>query len=259
MMIRGIWFICFTSLILGCFEKEKEESTTFIYRPDVKVSDISYNNIDYRITSVRAKDLRMCSYHIDGIRKIKSLGDSLYQSGRQLLFATNGGIFGKNHYPGGLFIQNKEVIQNINLRNASGNFHLLPNGCFYLTQKGEAHVMESNAFVAKADISQITMGVQSGPMLIIDGEYHPAFNEGSKNLHIRNGVGVDDDGNIHFVISGQRTNFYDMATIFKENLKCKNALYLDGAISEMYNHGISKEHEVYRNFATIFFVDEKLE
>jgi len=27
-------------------------------------------------------------------------------------------------------------------------------------------------------------------MLLINGEYHPAFNEGSSNLNIRNGVGV---------------------------------------------------------------------
>ena len=57
---------------------------------------------------------------------------------------------------------------------------------------------------------------------------------GSSNRHIRNGVGVDQEGNIYFAISNERVNFYDFATLFRDELNCPDALYLDGVISEFY-------------------------
>ena len=71
-------------------------------------------------------------------------------------------------------------------------------------------------------------------MLVIDGNIHPIFNEQSQNRHIRNGVGVMADGNIVFVISRQPVTFYEFAQVFKVRFQCQNALYLDGAISDMY-------------------------
>ena len=55
----------------------------------------------------------------------------------------------------------------------------------------------------------------------------------SKNLNIRNGVGILPNGKLIFVMSKQKINFYDFASYFK-SLGCKNALYLDGFISKTY-------------------------
>jgi len=82
--------------------------------------------------------------------------------------------------------------------------------------------------------SYTRVATQSGPLLVIDGKLHPALTDGSKNVHIRNGVGINKDGKVVFVISNQKTNFYDFASLFKEVLECDNALYLDGAISKMF-------------------------
>jgi uncharacterized protein YigE (DUF2233 family) len=41
------------------------------------------------------------------------------------------------------------------------------------------------------------------------------------------------DGSVLFAISKGPVNFYDFALFFKNN-GCKNALYPDGAISQMY-------------------------
>lgn len=70
-------------------------------------------------------------------------------------------------------------------------------------------------------------------MLVIDGKLHPKFNEGSKNLNIRNGVGILPNGNVLFAMSKKKINFYDFAQYFKK-LGCKNALYLDGFVSRTY-------------------------
>ncbi|MEO1653305.1 MAG: phosphodiester glycosidase family protein, partial [Bacteroidota bacterium] len=60
------------------------------------------------------------------------------------------------------------------------------------------------------------------------------FTPGSHNKYIRSGVGVISPNQIVFIISRQPVNFYDFARIFRDYFKCKNALYLDGAISKMF-------------------------
>jgi uncharacterized protein YigE (DUF2233 family) len=70
-------------------------------------------------------------------------------------------------------------------------------------------------------------------MLVIDGKIHPEFKEGSKNVNIRNGVGILPDNRIVFAMSKSEINFYDFANYFK-SLGCKNALYLDGFVSRTY-------------------------
>ena len=74
---------------------------------------------------------------------------------------------------------------------------------------------------------------QSGPMLVIDGQIHPAFKEGSTNLNIRNGVGILPGNKVIFAMSKTEIKFYDFANYFKTT-GCKNALYLDGLVSRTY-------------------------
>jgi len=75
--------------------------------------------------------------------------------------------------------------------------------------------------------------------LLIDGEIHKKFREGSTNFNIRSGVGIINEKKIVFAISLTEVNFYDFAMFFKEIFNCKNALYLDGAISKMYLYDIA--------------------
>lgn len=70
-------------------------------------------------------------------------------------------------------------------------------------------------------------------MLVIDGKVHPKFTIGSKNVHIRNGVGILPKGYLLFAMSKEKINFYDFATFFKSK-GCSNALYLDGFVSRTY-------------------------
>ena len=70
-------------------------------------------------------------------------------------------------------------------------------------------------------------------MLVVDGKINPLFEQGSKNLNIRNGVGVLPDNKLLFAMSRYEINFYDFANYFKK-MGCKNALYLDGFVSRTY-------------------------
>lgn len=180
-----------------------------------------------------AHELKMYLNHADGsnYKSIGALKAKLESTGKELIFAMNGGMYMEDLRPLGLYIENGEVLRPINLRTkASGNFYLQPNGVFYLTKEQKAEVVSSEHFALADNINYAT---QSGPMLLIDGEYHPAFNKGSSNLNIRNGVGILPNGNVLFAISKIPINFYDFASFFKER-GCRNALYLDGFVSRAY-------------------------
>ena len=43
-----------------------------------------------------------------------------------------------------------------------------------------------------------------------------------------------------FIISNKPVNFYDFAIFFKSYFGCKDALFLDGSISQMYAPSISR-------------------
>ncbi|MCI4667013.1 MAG: phosphodiester glycosidase family protein [Bacteroidia bacterium] len=165
---------------------------------------------------------------------IKSLGklkSYLEGNGQSLLFAMNGGMYLKDLSPQGLFIENGVVKKKANrVKKAYGNFYLQPNGIFYLTPDNQPIICTTPQFKNGTKAKYAT---QSGPMLVIDGKIHPKFTKGSSNTHIRNGVGILEDGRLIFAISKERVNLYDFASFFKEK-GCKNALYLDGFVSRAY-------------------------
>jgi uncharacterized protein YigE (DUF2233 family) len=77
------------------------------------------------------------------------------------------------------------------------------------------------------------LATQSGPLLLRNGVIHPAFNPQSASRYIRNGVGVVGSKAI-FVISNHPVTFHELAVYFRDNLHCKDALYLDGSVSSLY-------------------------
>lgn len=147
-----------------------------------------------------------------------------------LKFAMNGGMFEINNVPKGLYIENSEIFNKIDTSKGKGNFYLQPNGVFFITKNKEPEIVETKKFRYNPNVQFAT---QSGPLLLVDGNINPMFQEQSKNLNIRNGVGILQNGNVVFAMSKKEVNFYNFALLFKE-LDCKSALYLDGFVSRTY-------------------------
>ncbi len=157
--------------------------------------------------------------------------EAVEKEGHKLVFAVNGGMFKKDFSPQGLYIEEGLVKNPLDtITKAFGNFYLQPNGVFYLLKDGTPIIRQTTEFAQDTAIAYAT---QSGPMLVIDEKIHPVFTKGSKNLNIRNGVGVLPNGKLLFVQSKEKVSFYDFASFFKER-GCKNALYLDGFVSRTY-------------------------
>lgn len=82
---------------------------------------------------------------------------------------------------------------------------------------------------------------QSGPMLVVDGKIHPKISTDGPSQKIRNGVGVRDDGRTAvFVISERPVTFGAFARLFKDDLGCRNALFLDGSVSSLYAPNLNR-------------------
>lgn len=170
---------------------------------------------------------------------IGSLKNALERDGMELRFAMNGGMYTVDHGPMGLYIEGGRILHRIDRRTeGKGNFHMQPNGVFGINTDGTAFVKTT---AAMTDMRLVRYATQSGPMLVDGGVINKHFTPGSKNLHIRNGVGVRSDGHVVFGISREPVNFHDFAMWFKEQ-GCDNALYLDGSVSRAYIPEAGMQH-----------------
>jgi uncharacterized protein YigE (DUF2233 family) len=165
-------------------------------------------------------------------RSFASLQAALGQRADKVAFAMNAGMFDESGNAIGLLIEDGKQIHAINRRQGGGNFHLMPNGVFLVRRDGSAAAVESKAFAPSKDISFAT---QSGPMLMIDGKLHPAFDQDGASKHFRNGVGIGPEGRPVFVISADPVSFGKLARFYRDSLKAKNALFFDGAVSSLWD------------------------
>ena len=169
---------------------------------------------------------------------------------------TNGGMFNPDISPEGLLVENGTAKASLNTtRPNSENFYLKPNGIFYISKDGIAHIdTTSEAF--NAQLPNLDQATQSGPKLVINGKIHDKFARASSNKKIRSGVGLISSKKVVFIISQTEVNFYDFALLFKDVYNCSNALFLDGAISMMYLRDLAP-NEIGGHFCTLISATRK--
>jgi uncharacterized protein YigE (DUF2233 family) len=154
-----------------------------------------------------------------------------------LLLATNAGMYHPDRSPVGHYVESGEMLRGVVTSAGPGNFGMLPNGVLCLAP-GRAAVVESRAFAAAAP--RCAHATQSGPMLLIDGAVHPRFIPDSTYRNVRNGAAASPDGRLlHLAISDEPVTFDELATLFRDVLGARDALYLDGAISRLHVDGRS--------------------
>lgn len=148
-------------------------------------------------------------------------------------FATNAGMYHEDMSPVGLYVEDGVERTPLNTADGEGNFFLKPNGVFYVDAAGQAGVRETSAFGATRP--SLRLATQSGPMLVIDGAIHSKFEPNGASRYIRNGVGVRGDGVVMFAISRDEVSLGSFARLFRDDLRCANALFFDGAISALHD------------------------
>lgn len=165
-----------------------------------------------------------------------------------LSFAMNAGMYNDSYAPIGYTVVEGEEIKSLNLKEGGGNFHLLPNGVVWWDQAGKVQITESKSLSEQLNNGTAApwYASQSGPMLVINNEIHPQFNPDSTSAKFRNGIGVcsnGDNSTIQFVNSNQPVTFYQFANLFKDDLGCPNALFLDGGIASSFYAPSIESHD----------------
>lgn len=158
--------------------------------------------------------------------------------GRRLLFAANAGIYDRRNAPLGLYVENGKTLVRLNTAHGdprAGNFSLRPNGVFAIDSHGQAKVETTSAYAAQHP--EVRWATQSGPMLVIDDHINANFHPHSDSLKWRSGVCARHGDQVLFVVSSTPVNFYSFAHVFRDRLGCRDALYLDGSISQLYVDG----------------------
>lgn len=202
----------------------------------------NYNGDSYVVCTFQLSrsDVRLFHSDRDGIqfRQFDTLARELDEQGKNLAFAMNGGMYHEDRSPVGFYRDTQGDMANVNIKDGPGNFHLKPNGVFWI-DGNRAGIAESRAYL-EADIDP-DYATQSGPMLVIDGALHPAFNKDGVSQKRRNGVGVSSDGQtVFFAISDTAVTFHAFASLFRDYLGAKDALFLDGQVSRLYAPGIGR-------------------
>ena len=219
--------------------------------------DIRQDGASYTVCSFSARkaDIRLFLKDARGEMwgSFSRLATALGEKNEFLAFAMNAGMYHKDYNPVGLYIENGEQRKKLNTRRGPGNFHLLPNGVFYVSGNG-AGVMDARRF--RRYRGKVLHATQSGPMLVVEGRIHPKFRPDSESHKIRNGVGACARGTIKFAISNSPVTFHAFAALFKDRLKCNDALFLDGSISSMYAPSIQRS-DGWRPMGPIVGVVEK--
>jgi uncharacterized protein YigE (DUF2233 family) len=171
------------------------------------------------------------------LKRFDRLQAFLSPKGRKLLFAMNAGMYHADFSPVGLFISEGKELAPLNTSAGEGNFFLKPNGVFLITERG-ARVIEASEFRLVKE--RVLLATQSGPMLVHQGKLHPAFRAGSDSRLFRNGVCAPDLHTVIFVNSEDPLNFHEFASFFRDELRCTEALFLDGTINSLHSTALGR-------------------
>ena len=172
---------------------------------------------------------------------LAALAAALKAKGQSLEFAMNAGMFKEDLSPVGLYVENQRKMHGADTRAGASNFHLKPNGVFWVGD-GVAGVAETSRYLAAPPAARYA--TQSGPMLVVDGKIHPKIKPSGASEKIRNGVGACDGGAIVFAISDEPVNFDTFARLFRDGLSCQNALFFDGSVSSLYAPELNRDDEL---------------
>ena len=164
-------------------------------------------------------------------------------SGHRLVAAMNAGMYQPDLSPVGLLVVDGRTLHALDASPGTGNFYLQPNGVFVVTPGGARII--STADYANAPPSDVVQATQSGPLLLLQGALAPAVatppgDPAKASRYTRNGVCVDANA-VTLAIADTPMTLREFAVHLRDQAGCHDALYLDGAISKLFDRRTGRD------------------
>ncbi len=197
---------------------------------------LAFERNDYVVCSVdlRRHDVQMVWGSANG-KPFGTIGRFVHEidpaDKQGLSFVMNAGMYEQDLSPVGLLVVRGSEVAPANVAQGTGNFYWKPNGIFFVGD-GQVGILETSLYLQRRPRTEYA--TQSGPLLVVDGEIDSRTLASTKSKNIRNGVGIRNAGSAVFVISENPVSFADFAKLFRDALVCRDALYLDGVVSDLF-------------------------
>ncbi len=208
-------------------------------RPAVSTSG-SADAVVFKVPNAYALRLFLLDKDGRNYGTLESVSSAVRSSGHKVVFAMNAGMYETDRMPTGLFVQDGQQLAALNLQTRpqdkhTPNFYLKPNGVFAVGRSGP--VIMSTLEFAKAPPEQIGLATQSGPLLLTAGEIvSRAVETGSDSEQLRNKRnGICVNGETVLLVEANAMTLHQFAVYLRDNLRCRDALYMDGVVSSVYD------------------------
>lgn len=206
-----------------------------------ELKDLEFQGVKFRICKAEPSEIKLLWKDPATGKPFRSLAKAqghLQGQGRKIKAIMNAGIYELDGTPTGLHVEDGAVLNPLNEKGGEGNFYSKPNGVFFIGKDGKAAILETGAYAKTSPEPKLAL--QSGPLLLLNGELNPKLSPKSIYRKHRNGIGVDAQGKVILAITGpsgngkrEQASLFCLASLFLE-LGCKDALYLDGEVSAMF-------------------------
>ncbi len=152
--------------------------------------------------------------------------DRVFASPRDLFAITAAMYDVKDNMPPGLVISEGQVLKGINVNSETGNFFSKPNGFIYINETN-VDILPTEKFDNNVAYK---FALQSGPILVQNGFINSNLTPINRSYYKRCAVGIafkNGKKELIFVASKDNVSLYELATFFRDDLKCISALHLE--------------------------------
>jgi uncharacterized protein YigE (DUF2233 family) len=207
------------------------------------VRTVRFGGATYLVAEADMRRVKLRMLHrggaIDGYGAAEA---ALRARGERMLLATNGGLFHAGlpiglHYEDGARVRPLDLDTRPPPGQGGGNYYSLPNAVLFQDRAGRVAIRESPRMTGL--IGSVRDGLQSGPALLLNGVVHPIARASNKGkLHDRRTAACTRDAEtLVIVYARSRTTFPRLARFLHEELRCRDALFLDANVPGIYLPG----------------------
>ena len=217
-------------------------------RPDVASSSVP-DAVVFKVPDVNGLRLFLRDKDGKNYGSLEAVKSAVTSSGHKVVFAMNAGMYEADRTPTGLFVQDGRQVAALNVQpppqgKRTPNFYLTPNGVFAVGSSGP--VILSSLQFAKSPPKRISLATQSGPLLLAGGAIvSQAVAAGSDEQQLRNRRnGICLIGKAAVLVEVDAMSLHEFAVYLRDNLRCVDALYMDGGISAVYDTRTGRSDQV---------------